>query len=212
MRYLTAGLAGLFLAAAPVHADACLDEVRAMHAADLDPFARPAYRMENTVYAADGSVVRVFDSWIETPLIAMSGVRGAGLYALIRDRESWTGPTPEGPWTKAPALLPEDRRATAERMHDEETANLQDVACLGSVERDGQSWLAYRYTTRTDPDPTMGDNWFGATTTVYLDPETRLPGLFEQEAMVSKWAPEPSTERFVIVFDYDPDMALPNPE
>lgn len=212
-RFLSAllPLAALLAAPAVAVADDCLDEVRQVYTVDLDPFARPPHHMENTVHDPDGAVIRVFDSWIETPLVSMSGVRDAGLYALVRDRDSWIGPSPDGPWTKAPNQLPDNRRETTARLHAEQAANIADAACLGTVEQEGRTWIAYRFTTRTDPDPEMDDTWFGATTTVYLDPETRLPGLYEQVDMVSKWAPEPSTERHVIRVTYDPAMSLPQP-
>jgi len=209
--YRSCALAALVCLPLPALADACLEEVRTVYATETDPFVRPPYQMELTVLAEDGSVVRVMETWVETPLNAMSGMRGAGMYVLLHDRESWTGPSPDGPWTKTPTLLPEGRRETAERMHAEEVGNITDAICHGEVEHEGHIWVSYSFTTKTDPDPDAGDNWFGARTTLYLDPETRLPGRYEQTLMVSKWAPEPSTETNIMTFTYDEGLKLPRP-
>lgn len=196
----------------PARAGECADEVRALwdEGGAMDPFARPPHRTTNTVHDADGTVLRVYDSVIETPLRTISGVRGTHMTMAI-DNDAWNGPDVDGPWTAIQGL-PGDRRAGLEADRIQRRANLSDVQCPGLVARDAETYLAYGYTTRNDPDEAMGGFWYGSTDMVYLDPESRLPMIIEMTDFVTSFAPEPNPERHVVVFDYDPSIKVNPPE
>lgn len=213
---ICAALATLAASLAPVAAsaeDACLESVRALWAegGPLDPYQRPPHRTVNTIHDADGAVSRVFNSVIETPLRTISGVRGTHM-TLAVGNDVWNGPDVDGPWEKQPQGFTGDRRAGHEADRMQRQANLSDVACLGLVERDGVTYEAYSYTTRSDPNPDMGGAWYGSSDTVYVGPESGQVEMMEMGTFVSSWAPEPNGERHVIVFSYDPTIKVIAPE
>lgn len=192
-------------------AEDCLEIVRQIYRDDLDPFARPPYRSVRIHRNAAGDKTAGFDNRVETPLRTISQVHG-GAAALVIDRESWTGPGPEGPWTPAPAHFPADRAAVIARERAQSLANLADARCHGEVEVEGQTLLHYGFTTRTDPDPERGGLWFGAREEVFLDPGTRRVMRWERSDFVSSFAGEPSGERSVETFEYDDAVTVRPPE
>lgn len=200
------GLPGIALS------EECLDEVRALwnEGGPLDPYQRPPHRNTNTVRDADGNVTRVFDAVIETPLRTIAGVRDTHMTLAI-DNDVWTGPGVEGPWTPQQGFTG-DRRAGHEAQRLQLQANATDIVCHGMVERDGATYLAYGYTSKTDPDEAMGGSWFGSTDTVYLDPESRQVMIWEMGNFKSSWAPEPNGETHSFVYEYDPTIKVTRPE
>lgn len=203
------------MALAPVQAvaDACRERIAAaFDGGPLDPRDRPPHRQTTTVLAQDGVEIRVFDTVMESALRSLSGVRGSGTYTLVIDRQSWTGPAPDGPWSKAPNLLPDDRMDQIDRIRRQEQANLSDTACPGAQELNGQGVEVFVFTTRTDPDPSMGDAWYGARNTVYFDPDTNRVLRWEMTDFRNSWSSGIGTERHVILYDYDSSIRLPEPE
>ena len=110
------------------HSQDCLEEVRQIHATDLDVFKRPPHRTEMYVFSPDGAQLRIVDTLWETPLKAISGIRGDSNYSMLIGQDFWTGPTIDGPWTKSDYPLQEDRQVQVVRMQAEETANITDAA------------------------------------------------------------------------------------
>jgi hypothetical protein len=201
------------LAALPAAADDCRDRIAAMFdGGPLDPFARAPHFLTTTVYDPQGTQVRrMLTAW-ETPLRSVSGVEGGGFFALIIGSESWTGPTMEGPWSKAPNYLPEDHEGFQRMQKDQMVANLSDTTCPGEVTLDGTTYESVGYVTRTDPTPESSEAWFGSRNTVYIDPGSGRVMRWEQTDFVSSFAPELNPEIHVQVFDYDAAIALPTPE
>lgn len=194
-------------------ADTCRDEIAAMYdTGPLDPRTRPPHAHENEVRAPDGSLTRVFETRIESPLRSVSGVQGSGLYALVIENRSWTGPTIDGPWAENPNRLPDNRAALADRMRIQQQANLDDVACPGLVDVDGAELLNVQFVTRTDPDPDMGGAWFGAKNSVFIDPDTQRVMRWEMTDFRNSWSDGVSRETHKIVYRYDDAIRLVAPD
>jgi hypothetical protein len=193
--------------------EACMEEIRALWAegAAFDAYEWPPHRTVNTMHDADGNVTRVFTSLIETPLRTISGIPGEHVTLAI-ENDVWTGPDFEGPWEKSPQGFTFDRRASHAREQAQRAANLEKVDCPGEVERDGVSFTAYSFTTRTDPNEDTGGSWFGSDNTVYLDPETGRVVIWEMSDFFSSWAPKPNGELHVITYQYDPTITVTAPE
>jgi len=190
---------------------ACLDEVKALYANELNAYDRPPYRAVKIYYDVDGNKKSGFDHIVETPLRTISFVHG-GSAALTIDRDAWTGPTSEGPWTKSAANFPKDRRETHERIARESIANMTDAKCGGSVEIDGKPLLHFGFTTKSDPDPEQNGQWFGAKEDVYLDPDSKRVMRWEQANFISSWSKDISRERTVQTFEYDETIKVNPPE
>ncbi len=201
----------LLVAATPVaHADECLDEVRALFAESLDPFQRPPYRSQRTHFDETGAKKSAFENVVQSPLRTISLVEG-GQAALVVDRDVWTGPGIDGPWTSAPSTMPENRRAGIEQSHQQQLANLADPICGGEVEVEGRQLLQYGFTTKTDPNPDQNGLWFGSTDKVYIDAETRQVMRWERTGFTSSFAPNPSAERSLETFEYDETIRVDPP-
>ena len=188
----------------------CLEEVRQIHATDLDPFKRPPHRSEMYVFSPDGTQSRILDTIWETPIAAISGIRGNSEYSLVIGPDIWMGPTADGPWAKLDYSLPEDRQTQLAQLNAEETANISDVTCPAMVSLDGTPYLAIGFRTQTNKD--AGGNFFGALNAVYLDPDTRLPIRWDQTEFVNSWKPGVDMERQVTVFTYDPTIRMLRPD
>lgn len=195
----------------PAIADTCRDEIAALHdGGALDPFERPPHRFDTVVTGADGGLRWEMHTVFDTPLRSISGLRG-GTFTLMIDDRTWIGPGPDGPWTEAPNHNPADMAAFHRKTRDQQAANLRDTACLGLVERDGQSLLAYRFTTQTDPDPDQGGSYFGATYTAFVGAGLGRLVRLEQRGQFSHFQPESGTDTWVSTYSYDPDIRLVPP-
>ncbi|SMX40681.1 hypothetical protein [Maliponia aquimaris] len=212
LRFAALG-ASLALAAPALAEDAaCRARIKAMFdGGPLDPFVRPPHRVTNTVLSPEGDMRYQYLAIWDSPARSIGGVLGSGTFALIVEGDSWTGPDPEGPWTAAPNMLPDDYDGLQRRQHAESRENLTDPACLGTVTVDDTAYEAVSYVTRTDPDPDSGA-WFGARNTVYLDPETQRVQRWEMTDFTSSFAPELSRDIHVQVFSYDDPMTITRPE
>lgn len=218
---LTANCAKLFFglvlfgsgtAASSPHAHAdCLDEVKALYANELDGYKRPPYRATRIHYDENGGKKVGYDDVVETPLKTVSLIHG-GEATLAVGQDSWTGPSLTGPWTKAPNRFTDDRRETHRKQLEQSIKNMSNAVCGGEVELDGKTYLHYRYTTKTDPDPAMGGFWFGATEDVNLDPKTKLVMRWDMTDFVSSFAPNASKERSTATFVYDDTIEVTAPE
>lgn len=199
----------------PFHAQAddCFEKISKMHdAGPLDPFVRTPHSLTNTVTDAEGNFVRRFQTRWQTPARSVSGVEGSGFFALIIDGDSWTGPSLDGPWTKAPNSLPDDHMAERRKQHEQKRANLSETDCPGETEVDGVKYEVVSYVTRTDPNPKMQDMWFGARNKVFIDQQTGKVAIWESTDFVSSFTPELSKEVQVQVFTYDEALVIPDPE
>ena len=206
-------LALALLAPAPALADPCTEEIAALfRGGPLDGFAREPHMQVRESFAADGTPISTFEAVIVSPLEMVSGVRGAGRYLLLVDREGWMGPTMEGPWEPAGMTVTEDMLAAQRSVPEDQAGNLTETECLGEVDLDGAPAIAYRFRTKVDPHPARGDSWWGSLDTVHLDPETGRVIRWEQTEQVSSWAEGVSDERHVTVFDYAPGIAVERPE
>jgi hypothetical protein len=203
--------AGLSAAAGTTARADCLDEIGTVYATDLDATTWTPYRSVRIHKNAEGETLYGFDITFETPERMITATHGRTAVLMV-ERETWTGPGPDGPWTKAPNQLPENPRATYERLHAERTANLSDAGCHGVVEVEGEQFLHYSYTTRTDPDASQGGTWFGGHEDAYLDPETRDLVRLVVSDIVAHYKPEPDGETFTEVYSYDPTIRVAAPE
>lgn len=208
---LLAAAAVIFTADRAPAAD-CLAEVQALWAegGPLDAYQRPPHENVNTVRDANGIVTQTYDSVIETPLRTIAGIRGTHMTMAI-DNDVWTGPDVNGPWTPQQGFTG-DRRAQHEADRLQRQANVTDVTCHGTVEVEGQSYISYSFTTKSDPNEEMGGMWYGSSDTVYIDPEMQQVMIWEMGEFVSSWAPEPNGERHRFVFTYDPTIKVTRPE
>ncbi|MCF8483953.1 MAG: hypothetical protein K9G71_01985 [Rhodobacteraceae bacterium] len=195
---------------AAAHGAECLEEVRQIHATDLDVFKRPPHRTEMYVFSPDGTQLRIVDTLWGSPFDAVSGIRGDANYSMLIGQDFWTGPTMDGPWTKSDYPLQEDRQAQVARMHAEETSNISDVACPVMVSLDGKTYISVGYRTQTNKD--ANGTFFGAMNTVYLDPKTRLPIRWDMTEFINSWKPGIDHELQITVFTYDPTIRLPRPD
>lgn len=197
----------------PALADDCHDRIAAMYDGDaLDPRIRPAHRNSNRVTDAEGAHLRTFQTIFQDPLHTVSGVEGGGLFALVIDTRSWTGPTLDGPWTEAPNQLPGDRMAHVDKLRREEQANLSATECPGTTEINGQTLEEIRFHTKTDPNPDMGGTWFGAHNTVFIDPDSQRVMIWQMTDFENSWSQGVSKEVQEITYDYDETISLTVPD
>jgi hypothetical protein len=194
----------------PAFATSCRDEIVALYdGGPLDPFVQPPYRYETTVTAADGTVKYEYITFFDTPLRSMNGLKGQTMYLVI-GRDTWSAPGPEGPWTPTQNSLPEDMEGSQRAIRDQHAKNVTDAECLGKLDRDGATYVVYRFTTQTDP----GDDgvFFGANHTVFIDPEVNRMMIQEQRGFFAHYQTEPGTDISVAVYTYDPSFAISVPE
>ena len=209
---LALSLTTAVFAATTAVADDCEAQVRALwdQGSPLDAYQRPPHRTATTMYDADGNVTREFTAIIETPLRTIAGIEGTHMTMAV-DNDVWSGPTEQGPWAAQQGFTG-DRRAGHEAGRQQMQANAENFVCHGMVERDGVSYQAYGYTTRTDPDESMGGAWYGSTDTVYLDPETRQVMIWEMGEFRSSWATEPNGDHHLVIHTYDSSIKVMAPE
>ncbi|MGP6087083.1 hypothetical protein [Antarctobacter jejuensis] len=201
--------------ALPVQAQdsACHDRIAAMFTGGaLDPFVRPPHRFTNTVTSPEGDTRYAFLTIWDSPARSISGIIGTGPFTLVIDGDSWTGPAPEGPWTAAPNMLPDDYEGFQRAQLAQMLANLTDTTCHGTVELDGTTYDKVEYVSRTDPNEDMGGAWFGGRNIVYLDPDSQRVMRWELTDFVSSFAPELNKDIHVQVFTYDPSISLSRPD
>ncbi len=69
-----------------------------------------------------------------------------------------------------------------------------------------------RYSTKTDPNPDMGNVFFGSSDTAYIDPETMQVIRLEQTGFFSSWLPEPGKDTHTTRFTYDMSVKITVPD
>jgi len=144
----------MLLVATPALAEdpGCLAEIDALHDGPLNPLVRTPHRVERIITEANGAVTSIWDDVIETPLRAITGIRGQQM-TLILDRDCWTGPTAGGPWTLQPGQLAENRIATMTTQQAARRAGIEDAERPGLTEVDGRMLTEYRFVARWQADP-----------------------------------------------------------
>lgn len=202
----------LSLLPAAVQADCRSDIAALFQGGPLDAFTLPPYGYETTVTTASGDVKYVLEVRWDTPLKSLSGIKGGGNYALSIGGEAWTGPGPDGPWTKSGSMGIDDIAAFQRGIAEQMARNVTDPQCLGTVDVDGMQYTAYQYVTQTDPNPDMGGSYFGGTYTVYIDPATNRQMRQDLNGAFAHYQPEPSTDISVSLYRYGPEFAISPPE
>ncbi|MCC1491061.1 hypothetical protein [Cognatishimia sp. F0-27] len=197
----------------PAAADeACEARIRAMFdGGPLDPFVRPAHEYTNTVSAADGTEKYRFLVRMVSPVQSVAGIVGQGPFSMVIGSDSWTGPSIDGPWTAANNALPEDHMAHQRSLHEQQTANLERMSCEGMVDLDDAPHDVVRFFTKTDPNPDMGDAWFGSDHRVFIDPETNRVMRWEMTQFVNSFSDGVSDDRHVLVYRYDDAIRIERP-
>ncbi|WP_040604684.1 hypothetical protein [Sagittula stellata] len=212
MRHLLPLFACLALAApVPALADACRDRIAAMFdGGPLDPFARPPHSFVGTTYDAAGNVRWIYEARYETPLKTVGGMQG-GQQVLLDGSDSWMGASPDGPWTKAPNLIPDDHEGFIRAQMAQNVKNLDRTDCPGMADVDGTTLEKFVYFTKTDPTPESAGAWFGALNTVFVHPQNGRVMRWETSESVAHYAPDPSGDVQVNVYTYDPAITVSPP-
>ncbi|MBP0483661.1 hypothetical protein [Sagittula salina] len=194
-------------------AEDCRDRIAALFedGGALDPFSRPPHSYVATTYDAGGAVKWIYQARYETALRMIGGTEGGNRILMIGP-DTWTGPSPEGPWTAAPNQNPPDMEAFFRAHMAASVKNLDRTDCAGVVEIDGLRLVKFTYVTRTDPAPEAGGAWFGALYTAYIDPDTGRLMRQDTAESVAHYASEPSTDLQVTLYTYDPTITIPTPE
>ena len=208
--YQTVTLA-LALAPLQVSADDCTAKIAAaFKGGALDAYQRPAHRHEKQVLNAEGEVTFTFLSIVQTPLRTIAGLKGGDMTLSIEDK-TWTGQTPDGPWTVSENNMPKDRIAWHLALQAQQAKNLSKTECEESITREGAEYERLHFTTQTDPNPDANNAFFGGTTTAYIDPATQQVMRLEVTGLFSSWLPEPGTDTHITRFSYDPSIVLNTP-
>lgn len=195
----------------PAFAD-CLDDVSAMFdGGSLDPFVRPAHRYTSTTTGPDGKVKSVYRAEFVSPAHSMGWTEGNPMQVLIIGSDSWIRMAEDAAWMAAPNMVPADHEGFLRRQRDQQRANLTEVECLGSQSTDGVDYEVVSFVSRTDPAEGTGA-WFGGRNRVFVDAGTGRVMRWEVTGAVSSFAPEPSADTQLIVYDYDAAISLPRPE
>ncbi len=197
-------------AAMPVLADACRDEIVALYdGGPLDPFVQPPYRYETQVLDGDGALKFEYITTFDTPMRSMNGLKGQTMHLSI-GLETWSGPSPDGPWTPTTNSLPENLEEFFKTNRDNLAANTTEPECLGTVTVEGQDYIAYRCRTQTGPNP--DSTYFGGRYTSYIDPASNRLMRHEWHEPIAHYLPQPGTDVWIQVYTYDDSFALSAPE
>lgn len=200
-------------AAALADTDACTAEIRALFdGGGLDPFVRPPNRQRLEVSGPDGAPLYVLEGVVVDPLHQISGISGSGQFMLMVGRESWTGPTPDGPWSPTGMMQAEDIEAAQRAVPADMAANVTEAECPGVVDTPDGARVHFRFRTRVDPNPARGNSWWGAYHAVWLDPDTSLPMEWVMTQHVASWQDGVKDERHVLSISYDDTLVIARPE
>lgn len=198
----------LALPLAPAMAD-CLEEVRALYlGGPLDPFIQPNRREVTVALHPDGTTSPMSDVLWDGALKSRNCYPGG--CAMSLGAQSWTAPGPDGPWTAGgdpyAGVDPETFvRGTTERH----AASILAAECLGEVDLDGKTALAYRFTSKTEPNDFGA--WWGGDYSLWLDPVSRRPMRSEIAGFHGSWAPEPTKDIHVTTVEFDDAIRLDPP-
>lgn len=211
MKAISLLLAAVLAAPLPALA-ACMDDIATMFdGGPLDPFARPAHRFTATTTGPDGVVKSVYRAEFVSPAHSMGWTEGNPMQVLIIGSDSWIRMAEDTPWMAAPNMVPADHEGFLRLQRDQQRANLTEVDCLGTLNIDGVDHEAVSFVTRTDPAEGTGA-WFGGHNRVFIAMDTGRVMRWEVTEAVSSFAPEPSADTQVILYDYDEQITLPRPE
>lgn len=208
MRFLVLAVAAALSLTGPARADDCRDRIAALFfGGALDPTQRPPYRLTVDTLKADGGFVRSYEViWLA---VDQAMTISNGMYSLMRGEKAWLANAPEGPWQFSPPSEPFDsvNRDIAQRK--QMVANLSDTSCDGIYTIEGKSVERFTYRTMVRDD-SIG-TYFGALNTAYVDPETNLLVRMDDAEFVAHYAPQPSGDRNIMQYFYDPSLTLPDP-
>lgn len=194
-------------------ADPCTDEIAALYdGGALDAFAQPPHRIETTTRLADGTVQYEYLTFFDSPLKSMNGVKGRGLFTLGIGADTWTGPTPDGPWTKMPNQMPVDMEAFRRDMQEQFARNLTKTDCPGLVDSEDGPVRVYRYTSQTDKNEAQGGTYFGGSYTDFIDPDSGRLIRREETGSFAHYSPQPGTNVTVSRYIYDDPRRLTVPD
>jgi hypothetical protein len=178
----------------------------------LDPFARPPHQFTNTVLSPEGDMrYQMLAIW-DTPARSIAGIVGMGNFTMIVSGDSWTGPSPEGPWMAAPNMLPDGYEESQRAQLAQQRKNLTDTACDGLVDLGSETFDSVTFFTKTDPAEGPGASWFGARNTVYIDPQEKRVMRWEMTNFVSSFAPGVNADIHVQIFSYDDPVSISAPQ
>lgn len=209
MRTLLMAIAATLTLILPASADECRDRIAGLFfGGALDPTQRPPYRLTVDILKADGSFVRAYEViWLAVDK-AMTIQNGG--YFLMRGEKAWMASAPEGPWQFSPPSEPFDSVNRDVRQRQQMVANLSDTSCDGMYTIEGKTVERFTYRTMVKDD-SIG-TYFGALNTAYVDPETNLLVRMDDAEFVAHYAPQPSGDRNIMQYTYDPTLTLPDPQ
>lgn len=195
---------------APVLADTCEDEIRALYSAPdglFDPANLVPQEHAVTWVYPDGTTAPYNTARWESPARVLNESNNG--YYLLYDGAYYQGPGWEGPWTSMGQGSDDDPIAFARGMNDSVLASLEDMRCDGEVDLEGRKVLRYAYHARTEP-PEVG-SWWEANYVLYVDAETGQRVRIEEHALSESWAPVAKEEVRVTRVTLLPGYTIPNP-
>ena len=187
----------------------CLDEIRALYlGGTMDPFVRPNWRQVTILVHPDGTTSPMSDVVWDGPVNSRNCYPGG--CAMSIGSQSWTAPGPDGPWIEGTdPYSGVDPKTFARQTTERHAASISEAACLGEVALDGHPMLAYRFTSRTEPNEFGA--WWGGEYSLWLDPTTHHPVRIELAGFHGSWAPEPSKDLQVTTVEIDDTIRLVPP-
>lgn len=194
----------------PAAAD-CMEDVRAVFRDALDTTIWTPHVSVVTTRSAQGRVLTIIESQIESPFRTIATIKGSATSTLSYDGRIWTGPSPQGPWTPAPVGMVPQQLKTLQDQHAQQLSNLSSPECPGETDLEGKRVLVYGYFTKTNPDPSLGGFWYGGKARAYIDPATRQVlrwDQFETVGSMTFGSPGDVTEAR---YSYDPTLKISAP-
>lgn len=205
-------LSPVLLAATPLLADACLDEVKAMYLEDGGVFD-PAFDIQHQEVTfnrmPDGTEQIVVTARWQAPDQVISAFPD-GRFMLLWGQDFYDGSSWDGPWTDTGSDNPYDAMEFARDMNASSAASITEATCDGEVDVEGRTLLRYAYRVRTET--AGGQSWWESDQVLYIDPETGRMAITEEHNLMESWAPEPKDYVRVTTADYGTDFAIAAPE
>jgi len=186
----------------------CAETVRSIH---IQHFDRPAHRAERTVEAFGQKTV--YKDIVVDFTRTLSQVNGAD-WTLVIGKDTWTGPSPDGPWRGHQIHPQRTDQGWQEKLRAQTNAyadNMTDIACLGMVEIDGQTYAHYKFSSRSNPDSENGGCWYGATHEYFVDPSSNLVMRELSSHFTGSYGDDPESSGLTI-YAYDESITIIGPK